>query len=72
MGGPRRYSEKYGPISIPGAHAHLNVTERERDQWLGCMAKALAQQDYPQNLIAYLLQQLFVPAERIRTTTTTQ
>ncbi|MGI9293670.1 MAG: group II truncated hemoglobin [Pseudomonadales bacterium] len=67
MGGPRRYNEKYGPISIPSAHAHLNVTARERDQWLGCMNKALAQQDYPQSLVAYLLEQLFVPAERIRT-----
>ena len=44
MGGPRRYNEKYGSISIPHVHAHLDVTERERDDWLGCMAKALAKQ----------------------------
>ena len=68
MGGPRRYSEKYGKISIPGVHAHLHVTEVERDQWLACMAEALAQQDYPEDLVAYLQVQLAVPAERIRQT----
>ena len=26
MGGPRRYHEKYGAISIPKVHAHLAVT----------------------------------------------
>ncbi len=67
-GGPRRYSEKYGPISIPQAHAHLDVTEIERDQWLSCMARALAEQDYPQSLRDYLIEQLGVPAERVRVT----
>ena len=65
-GGPRRYREKYGAITIPGAHAHLGVTAKERDQWLACMAAALAAQDYPQSLVQYLLEQLAVPAERIR------
>jgi len=66
MGGPRRYTEKYGRITIPGAHAHLGVTERERDQWLSCMKNALAKQDYPPSLVTYLQAQLYVPAERIR------
>ena len=66
MGGPRRYREKYGPITIPGAHAHLGVTAKERDQWLTCMGDALATQDYPESLVHYLLEQLAVPAERIR------
>jgi len=65
-GGPRRYNEKYGPITIPGVHAHLNVTEVERDQWLACMALALEKQAYPQSLVTYLLAQLFIPADRIR------
>ncbi len=64
-GGPRLYNEKYGPISIPKAHQHLAVTETERDQWLACMAQALAQQPYPQALRDYLLTQLAVPANRI-------
>lgn len=66
MGGPKRYSEKYGPIAIPLAHRHLNVTDAERDQWLSCMARALDRQDYPEELKSYLRVQLAVPAERIR------
>jgi hemoglobin len=68
MGGPRLFVEKYGSISIPGAHKHLKVTALERDLWLDCMSLALAQQDYPASLVDYLRQQLFIPAERIRQT----
>jgi hemoglobin len=66
MGGPRPFIEKYGPISIPNVHRHLQITEVERDLWLECMGRALHQQDYPPTLIDYLLRQLFIPAERIR------
>lgn len=65
-GGPKRYHEKYGSISIPKVHAHLNVTAVEKDQWLSCMSEALAQQPYHQSLIDYLLTELAVPAEHIR------
>lgn len=65
-GGPKLYSEKYGPIRIPIAHQHLPVGEAERDAWLLCMEKALDDCDYPKDLKAYMLEQLFVPAERIR------
>jgi len=66
MGGPKLYSAKYGPISIPKAHGHLHVTSVERDLWLSCMAQALAKQDYPPAFVRYLLGALRVPAERIR------
>lgn len=66
MGGPARYQERYGSIDIPRAHAHLQVKEAERDQWLACMQEALALQDYPESLTAYLLRELSVPAEAIR------
>ncbi len=65
-GGPRLYSEKYGPIKIPMVHQHLPVGAMERDAWLLCMERALADQPYPDDLKLYLLEQLFVPAERIR------
>jgi hemoglobin len=66
LGGPRRYAEKYGSINIPGAHQHFNVGEDERDAWLLCMEKAIEQQAYSQDFATYLLQQLRVPAERVR------
>ena len=65
-GGPRRYAETYGPIRIPMAHRHLPIGEEERDAWLVCMEHALADQPYPEDLKKYLLEQLFVPAERVR------
>jgi hemoglobin len=66
LGGPKLYREKYGSIAIPKAHAHLAITEAERDAWLLCMEKALEQQDYAESFKRYLLAQLFVPAERSR------
>lgn len=65
-GGPKLFSEKYGPIKIPMAHQHLAVDESERDAWLLCMKRALDQMDYPDDLKRYMLEQLFVPAERVR------
>lgn len=67
LGGPKLYREKYGPISIPAAHAHLGIGSLERDAWLLCMEKALDQQPWPDDFKAYLLRALSVPAERCRT-----
>lgn len=66
MNGPKRYQERYGPIRIPQAHAHLRVGEAERDAWLACMEQAIAEQDYAPDFAAYLLRELRVPAERVR------
>lgn len=68
LGGPKRYQEKYGSISIPRSHAHLAVSEIERDQWLACMAEALEHQEYPESFKTYLMEQLSKPAELIRKT----
>ncbi len=65
MGGPKRYHEKYGSINIPRDHSHLSIGEAERDAWLLCMQKAIAQQDYNPEFAHYLLTQLRIPAERI-------
>lgn len=67
LGGPKLYSEKYGPIAIPRAHAHLPIGSAERDAWLLCMEKALAEQPYAEDFKAYMLKQLSIPAERCRT-----
>lgn len=66
MGGPKRYHEKYGGISIPKVHSHLPVTHVERDMWLNCMQEALMQQSYTPELKQYLITQLAVPAEAVR------
>jgi len=65
LGGPKRYSEKYGPISIPQFHARWPIGEDESNAWLQCMEHAIARQPYSPEFAEYLLTQLRVPASRI-------
>jgi hemoglobin len=65
LGGPRRFAEKYGSISIPGVHAHLDVGTQEREAWLRCMQEAIERQGYAPDFAEYLLAQLRIPAQRI-------
>lgn len=67
MGGPSRYRERFGPIAIPMAHRHLSIGVEERDAWLTCMATALDEMKVDAELKAYLLAQLYHPAEMCRT-----
>ena len=66
LGGPKRFQEKYGPISLPAAHQHLAVTELERDQWLTCMSESVEGQSFHRDFKLYLMEQLTVPAEAVR------
>jgi len=66
LGGPRLYSEKYGSISLPMIHKHLSIASAERDAWLLCMREAANDQPYHNGFKRYLLEQLFVPADRVR------
>jgi hemoglobin len=65
LGGPKRFQQKYGPISIPGVHLHLAIRTEHRDAWLGCMQQAIAKQDFAEDFKEYLLVQLATPADRI-------
>ncbi len=65
LGGPRRYAERFGNIHIPRFHTQWPIGELERDVWLDCMARAIAEQPYTAEFAHYLLMQLRVPADRI-------
>lgn len=65
MGGHRLYQERYGSISIPSAHAHLEMDKTHGDQWLHCMKLALDKMDYPQPLKDYLFKQLSIPVSMV-------
>jgi hemoglobin len=65
LGGPRLYTEKYGPISIPDVHARFGIGEAERDAWLACMKRAVARQSFSPEFATYLMAQLRIPAQRI-------
>ncbi len=66
LNGPELYEEKYGPIKLAQAHAHLAIGTPEKEAWLLCMEKALEKQDWPQEFKAFLLTRLQTPAERCR------
>ena len=66
LGGPRLYSQNYPPITIPSAHRHLDIGKAERDAWLLCMKNAAKKQPYAESFKVYLLEQLYIPAERSR------
>jgi hemoglobin len=65
LGGPKRFQEKYGPISLPAAHQHLAIAEAERDQWLTCMSETVTEQPFHADFKRYLMEQLAVPAESV-------
>lgn len=66
LGGPRLFMEKYGPINIPSFHQQFDINVDERDAWLLCMEKAVAEQPFAEDFKVYLMRQLGVPAERVR------
>lgn len=66
LDGPELYEEKYGPIHLAPAHAHLAIGTVEKEAWLLCMRKALDMQDWPQEFRDFMFMRLQTPAERIR------
>lgn len=66
LGGSKLYSQHYQPIVIPKAHSHMAIGADERDAWMLCMALAVKEQPYSDNFKSYLLEQLYIPAERTR------
>lgn len=66
LGGPREYATKYKLVSMPQAHKSMVINEAERDAWLLCMNRAVAKQPYSDEFKVYLMEQLYIPAEKIR------
>ena len=66
LGGPKRFQEKYGSISLPMAHQHLPIAAAERDQWLSCMQESVDEQPFADDFKRYLMIQFWVPAEAVR------
>ncbi|MBT4262766.1 MAG: group II truncated hemoglobin [Calditrichaeota bacterium] len=72
LGGPKLYSEHFGKINLPIAHQHFSIGLEEREAWILCMQKAVELQPYEDSFKVYLIEQLRVPAERIRMACSTQ
>ena len=66
LGGPKLYSANFGSIRLPSAHKHLPIGLEESEAWILCMRKAVEEQPYEESFKLYLIEQLKVPAEKIR------
>ena len=53
-GGPSLYIEKYGHPRLRQRHMPFSIGERERDQWLWCMNKALDESGFVPQVVEHL------------------
>jgi hemoglobin len=67
LGGPRRYAERFGRVSIPAAHRPFPIGPAERDAWLVCMEKALEEAPIDAALRARLMVPMRQMGEMCRT-----
>ena len=65
-GGPPVYVERFGPPRLRMRHFPFAIGERERDEWLWCMDRAIAEHDLPDALRAMLRERLHALADHMR------
>jgi len=53
-GGPPLYAKKYGHPRLRQRHLPFSIGEKERDQWLWCMNKALDESHFDPHVTEYL------------------
>jgi hemoglobin len=65
-GGPQLYVEEYGHPRLRMRHFPFAIGERERDEWLWCMDRALAEHEAPEELKSFLRERLQQLADHMR------
>ncbi len=65
-GGPPLYEERYGHPMLRMRHMPFAIGTRERDEWLWCMERALAEQIMPDELREYLRLRFRALADHMR------
>jgi hemoglobin len=66
LGGPPLYFERRGSICITKAHSPFPIGERERDQWLLCMHRALEDIEASETVREMMRQPLYRIADFLR------
>ena len=66
LGGPQLYVERYGHPMLRARHMPFPIAERERDQWLWCMDRAIAEHPMPDDLKTFLRQRFGPLADHMR------
>lgn len=65
-GGPPIYVERYGHPRLRARHLPFAIGRRERDEWLWCMDRALAEHDMPDELRVQLRERFHALADHMR------
>ena len=65
-GGPQLYIERYGHPRLRQRHITFSIGEAERDQWMGCMIKAMHRMNLEEKLMQKLAEQLYGVADFMR------
>lgn len=65
-GGPQLYVEEYGHPRLRMRHFPFTIGERERDEWMWCMDRALAEHEAPEELKTLLRERLQQLADHMR------
>ena len=65
LGGPDRYTPRFGHTALPLAHGHLAIGSLEVELWLDCMREAATARGIPAPVLNHLIGRLAVPASRI-------
>jgi hemoglobin len=66
LGGPQLYVAAHGQPMLRARHLPFPIAERERDQWLWCMRRALDGHEMPEELRAFLWQRFTQLADHMR------
>jgi len=66
FGGPDYYVQRFGHPRLRARHLPFPIGERERDQWVACMGRAMNDLAYPQPLADRLLHAFYGTADWMR------
>ena len=66
LGGPDHYQSRFGHPRLRARHMPFAIGVKERDQWVACMAQAMAECATPEELRARLKASFFNTADWMR------
>ena len=66
LGGPQLYVEQYGHPRLRARHLPFPISISERDQWMGCMQKAMATLEIDDRLLQELTRAFSQTADFMR------
>lgn len=66
LGGPNHYIERFGHPRLRARHLPFPISTAERDQWLACMSRAIADRALDPTVTAWFMSQMQATADWMR------